>query len=67
MNTAYWHARHRRLRLIPSSPASRVPKQSFDPTAAFVWLVLVPISGAFGWYGAWRTVVFLSRLVWSAL
>lgn len=43
--------------------ACRIPRRrKFDPIAALVWLVVMPISAAIGWYGVGRLILWLISL-----
>lgn len=56
-------ARDSHRRHIPSRQARHVPRKTWDPIAALVWLVAAPLCFAGGWYGIYR----LARLIWSLL
>jgi hypothetical protein len=45
--------------------ALHIPRRRFDPVAAAVWLVLIPVSAVVGWYGVWRVLHALWKLVSS--
>jgi hypothetical protein len=60
----HFFARDSHRRHIPRKQAMHVPAQRFDPVLGIVWLVLLPLSSALGWYGFIRTVMALWRWLW---
>lgn len=51
------------MSVIASRSPLHIPRRRFDPVAALVWLVLIPVSGIVGWYGFWRVL----SAIWNFL
>ena len=52
-------------RRSPAKPQQRafLRLQPFDPIAAIVWLVLVPVSATVGWYGFFKALHLLASVL----
>lgn len=59
----HFFARDSHRRHIPRKQAIRVPRQGWDPVAAFTWVVLTPAACILGWYG----LVKLLLAVWRSI